>query len=108
MAHPETRSSEPLRDTTTPTDTGGGATDSTPAGGRDVDRTTRRFPSAIVSAPERERMVKQTRATEFPVALRGYDRGAVDRYVEHVNRLLAELEISSSPESAVRQIGRAS
>src|SRR6201989_3551254 len=62
---------------------------------------TRRLPSSIVSAPERERLIKQTRDTELPVALRGYDRAAVDRYVEHVNRLLAELEISSSPESAV-------
>src|SRR5689334_24296419 len=63
---------------------------------------TRRLPSSVVSAPERERLIQQTRDTEFPVGLRGYDRAAVDRYVEHVNRLLAELEISSSPESAVR------
>jgi DivIVA domain-containing protein len=66
------------------------------------ERATRRIQPAIVSGPERDRMIKQTRETEFPVALRGYDRAAVDRYVEHVNRLLAELEISSSPESAVR------
>ena len=66
------------------------------------ERSTRRLPSSIVSAPERERLIKQARDTEFPVAIRGYDRAAVDRYVEHVNRLLAELEISSSPESAVR------
>jgi cell division septum initiation protein DivIVA len=66
------------------------------------ESSTRRLPSSIVSAPERERLIKQARDTEFPVGLRGYDRVAVDRYVEHVNRLLAELEISSSPESAVR------
>jgi cell division septum initiation protein DivIVA len=66
------------------------------------ERATRRIGAAIVSGPERDRMIKQTRQTEFPVGLRGYDRVAVDRYVEHVNRLLAELEISSSPESAVR------
>ena len=66
------------------------------------ESSTRRLPSSIVSAPERERLIKQARDTEFPVGLRGYDRAAVDRYVEHVNRLLAELEISSSPESAVR------
>jgi cell division septum initiation protein DivIVA len=102
MAHSETRGSESLRDTSTPTQAGGGAVDFTGAGDRDGGRTTRRLPTAIISAPERERMIEQARATEFPIALRGYDRGAVDRYVEHVNRLLAELEISSSPESAVR------
>ena len=34
--------------------------------------------------------------------MRGYDRDAVDDYVERVNRLIAELEISRSPESAVK------
>jgi len=34
--------------------------------------------------------------------MRGYDREAVDSYVERVNRLIAELEISRSPESAVK------
>src|SRR5919201_7126645 len=42
------------------------------------------------------------RDIEFPVAMRGYERAAVDRYVEQVNRLIAELEMSASPESAVR------
>jgi cell division septum initiation protein DivIVA len=103
MAQSETSGSESLRDTSTPTPAAdGGAVDSTGSRERDGERSTRRLPSAIVSAPERERLIKQTRGTEFPVALRGYDRAAVDRYVEHVNRLLAELEISSSPESAVR------
>ena len=100
MAQSETSGSESLRDTSAPTPAAaGGAVTSTEA--REA-RSTRRLPSSIVSAPERERLIKQARDTEFPVALRGYDRGAVDRYVEHVNRLLAELEISSSPESAVR------
>jgi cell division septum initiation protein DivIVA len=100
MAQSETSGSESLRDTSTPTPA---AADSavTSTGARE-ERSTRRLPSSIVSAPERERLIKQARDTEFQVALRGYDRAAVDRYVEHVNRLLAELEISSSPESAVR------
>jgi DivIVA domain-containing protein len=55
-----------------------------------------------VSAAERGRMRDDVRDVSFPLALRGYDRAAVDRYVEQVNRLIAELEISSSPESAVR------
>src|SRR2546425_937873 len=47
-------------------------------------------------------MQAEVREADFPVALRGYDRAAVDRYVEKVNRVIAELELSSSPESAVR------
>ena len=100
MAQSETSGSESVRESSTPTPAAaGGAVTST---GAREERSTRRLPSSIVSAPERERLIKQARDTEFPVALRGYDRAAVDRYVEHVNRLLAELEISSSPESAVR------
>ena len=67
-----------------------------------ADRPARRFPSSRVSRAERDRMLKEARGKKFAVAVRGYDRGAVDRYVEQVNRLLAELEISSSPEAAVR------
>jgi DivIVA domain-containing protein len=42
------------------------------------------------------------RNVSFSTAVRGYDRREVDRYVQRVNRLIAELEISHSPESAVR------
>jgi cell division septum initiation protein DivIVA len=52
---------------------------------------------------DRSRMIKEARETEFPIALRGYDRMAVDRYVTEVTRLIAELELTSSPESAVRR-----
>jgi DivIVA domain-containing protein len=65
------------------------------------ERPSRRYPSSRGSY-ERERMVKSMREIEFPIAMRGYDRAAVDRYVTEVNRVIAELEISSSPESAVR------
>lgn len=47
-------------------------------------------------------MVEEIRSISFPISMRGYDRDAVDRYVERVNRLIAELEISRSPESAVK------
>ena len=53
-------------------------------------------------AAERGRMREEIREVDFPIALRGYDRAAVDRYMQQVNRLIAELEISSSPESAIR------
>jgi DivIVA domain-containing protein len=38
----------------------------------------------------------------FPVSVRGYDRRAVDAYIERVNRLIAELKVSASPPAAVR------
>src|SRR5205807_3080427 len=69
---------------------------------KEAERSERRFPSNRAGSAERDRMIKASRSIDFPVAMRGYDRRAVDRYVEQVNRLIAELEMSSSPESAVR------
>jgi DivIVA domain-containing protein len=43
------------------------------------------------------------RDASFPVSRRGYDRGAVDAYVERVNGLIDELETARSPEAAVKQ-----
>ncbi len=40
---------------------------------------------------------------EFPTAMRGYDRDAVDEYVRYTERLVAELQAVRSPESAVRR-----
>lgn len=37
----------------------------------------------------------------FPVAVRGYDRRAVDAYVQRANRVIAELKVSASPRAAV-------
>src|SRR5262249_57347885 len=42
------------------------------------------------------------RDVSFAAAVRGYDRRAVDAYVKRVNRLIAELEVSRSPQAAVR------
>jgi DivIVA domain-containing protein len=42
------------------------------------------------------------RDVSFPGAARGYDRRAVDAYVREVNRVIAELEVSRSPDAAVR------
>ena len=44
----------------------------------------------------------EIRNVQFPVSVRGYDRDAVEAYVKRVNRVIAELEISRSPDSAVR------
>lgn len=40
---------------------------------------------------------------DFPVALRGYDRLAVDAYVQQTSQLVAELQATRSPEAAVRK-----
>ncbi len=40
---------------------------------------------------------------EFPMALRGYDRLAVDAYVQKTSQLVAELQATRSPEAAVRR-----
>ena len=46
--------------------------------------------------------MKDVRDVSFPGSVRGYDRNAVDAYVERVNAVIAELEIASSPKAAVR------
>ena len=56
-----------------------------------------------MSASELERLVPtKIRNVSFPVSVRGYERGAVDAYVERVNRAIAELEVGRSPHAVVR------
>ncbi len=40
---------------------------------------------------------------EFPTAMRGYDRAAVDSYMRQMSQLVAELQATRSPEAAVRR-----
>jgi DivIVA domain-containing protein len=40
---------------------------------------------------------------DFPTALRGYDRIAVDAYVRKTSQLVAELQATHSPDAAVRR-----
>ena len=40
---------------------------------------------------------------EFPTALRGYDRLAVDAYVRKASQLVAELQATRSPDAAIRR-----
>ncbi len=40
---------------------------------------------------------------EFPIVLRGYDRDSVDEYVRQASQLVAELQVTRSPEAAVRR-----
>jgi DivIVA domain-containing protein len=51
---------------------------------------------------ELRRVPAEIRDVTFAVSLRGYDREAVDAYVARVNGLIAELDVSGSPEAAVR------
>ena len=53
-------------------------------------------------ADVRDPLPPEVRDPSFHVAVRGYDRHAVDRYVEYVNRLIAELQVGGSPRAAVR------
>lgn len=50
----------------------------------------------------RDEEVAEILATDFPIALRGYDRTAVDAYHQRVSRVIAELQAGRSPQSAVR------
>jgi DivIVA domain-containing protein len=52
---------------------------------------------------EPRRVPLEVRSVAFPVAGRGYNRRAVDAYVTRVNRVIAELEATRSPESAVER-----
>jgi cell division initiation protein len=47
--------------------------------------------------------VPEVAEVDFPVALRGYDRMAVDAYVKRTSQLVAELQATRSPEAAVRR-----
>ena len=42
------------------------------------------------------------RTVSFPLGVRGYERKAVEAYVRRVNRVIAELEVTRSPQAAVR------
>jgi len=66
-------------------------------------------PSSAASRPGTRRSrsavgaVDRVRRTDFPVALRGYDRAAVDAYVGEVAQLVAELEATQLPETVVER-----
>ena len=51
---------------------------------------------------QQARVPADIRNASFPAAMRGYDRAAVDAYVRRVNRVIAELEVTRSPQAAVR------
>jgi DivIVA domain-containing protein len=61
-------------------------------------------PTPELDIPQRrDKVPREIRDVSFPAAVRGYERRAVDAYVERVNRMIAELEVGSSPQAAVRR-----
>jgi DivIVA domain-containing protein len=52
--------------------------------------------------PKQRQVPAEIRNAVFPVAVRGYERKAVEAYVKRVNRVIAELETTRSPQAAVR------
>jgi len=59
-------------------------------------------PPELESNANRAHVPADIRNVTFPVAMRGYERNAVEAYVRRVNRVIAELEVSQSPQAAVR------
>ncbi len=58
--------------------------------------------SALPPTQVRER-VEPVLEAEFPVVRRGYDRDAVDAYVIRTRQIVAELQATRTPDSAVRR-----
>ena len=71
------------------------------AEGQDLEGEDATVELLTLSRPQ-ESVPGEIRDVSFTVALRGYDRGEVDSYVERVNRVIAELEVRSSPQNAVK------
>jgi DivIVA domain-containing protein len=60
-------------------------------------------PTELMAVGElRDEVPTEIRDVAFPGAMRGYERRAVDAYVKRVNRVIAELEVSRSPQAAIR------
>jgi DivIVA domain-containing protein len=77
------------------------ADDEAPGAGGREDELSGAAPEPGISEPQRY-VPAEIRDPSFPASVRGYSRGAVDAYVNRVNRLTAELEVSASPRAAVR------
>jgi DivIVA domain-containing protein len=58
--------------------------------------------AATLATDVQDEEIASVRDVSFPVVMRGYDRAAVDAYVTRVNRIIAELQVSRSPRSAIR------
>src|SRR5919202_5298591 len=61
-------------------------------------------PAGVVPQPPpvRDQELAVLRQPDFPIAIRGYEREAVDAYVRHVNQVIAVLQVGRSPQAAIR------
>jgi DivIVA domain-containing protein len=61
-------------------------------------------PAGVVPQPRqvRDGELAELRQPDFPIVMRGYDRAAVDAYIERVNQAIADLQVGRSPQSAIR------
>jgi len=57
---------------------------------------------SLPTSDPRAHVPADIRNVSFPAAMRGYDRTAVEAYVRRVNRVIAELEVTRSPQAAVK------
>jgi DivIVA domain-containing protein len=62
----------------------------------------RRALSATMPLEVPDEEIAAVRDVSFAIVMRGYDRAAVDAYVTRVNRIIAELQVNRSPQSAIR------
>ena len=69
----------------------------------DHEQVTGSLERVVGSATVGDSRLAEVRDVAFPIALRGYEREAVDAYVKRVNRLISDLEASRSPDAAVRR-----
>ena len=69
----------------------------------DDEQVTGSLERVVASATAHDPRLAEVRDVEFPIALRGYEREAVDAYVKRVNRLISDLEASRSPDAVVRR-----
>jgi DivIVA domain-containing protein len=63
---------------------------------------TEEYHSATLPQDVPDEEIAGVRDISFPIVMRGYERAAVDAYVTRVNRIIAELQVSRSPQSAIR------
>ncbi len=73
------------------------------AEGGDDEQVTGSLERVVGSATAPDPRLAEVRDVAFPIALRGYEREAVDAYVKRVNRLISDLGASRSPDAAVRR-----
>ena len=69
---------------------------------RDRERSPDAPAQGVAFGELRTHVPREIRDVSFPAAVRGYERRVVDAYVKKVNAVIAELEVSRSPQAAVR------